>query len=262
MTVAPRRRWLRFSLRTMMLLVAVVAVPLAGKFNRVRNQRAVVAEVADLNGQVIYDYQLGFKEPARQTVEPPGPRWLRELLGDDFFATVARIDIEDVPVTGATLALIATLPDLQQLGLTSNQINVTGLRHLAKLNKLEGLGLQSTSITDSSLAHLAELKGLKYLTLEGSLITDSGLVQVAKLTQLEALELHADTVTDDGLRPLAKLPNLNYLLIDCNHVTDAGLAHLHQMSNLKQLRLCHGLALDEAYEGLRKALPNCQVLQR
>ena len=45
-----RRRWLQFSLRFLLLLIAVVAIPLAWKVNRVRNQRAVLAEIQRLGG--------------------------------------------------------------------------------------------------------------------------------------------------------------------------------------------------------------------
>ena len=75
-----RRRWFRFSLRSLMLLVVVIAVPLGWMVNRVRDQRAVVAELEKLDGQVTYDYQ---RFETRSVIlgprEPTGPKWLRSF---------------------------------------------------------------------------------------------------------------------------------------------------------------------------------------
>ena len=55
----PRRRWLQFRLKTLLLVTAVLCVPLAWvgvRMNDKRKERAVIAELERLGGIVEYDY--------------------------------------------------------------------------------------------------------------------------------------------------------------------------------------------------------------
>src|SRR5277367_4493391 len=84
----PRRPWLRFSLRFLLLMIVVIAIPLAWQVNRVQEQRRLVAEVRRLGGRVFWDHEWspGPGQPSYRV--PPGPKWLRYILGEDFFAHV------------------------------------------------------------------------------------------------------------------------------------------------------------------------------
>ena len=62
-TTKPKRRWLRFSLRTLLIFMLVVCVAVGWKFERVRKQRVAVAWVQEMGGTVYY--------------EPHGPGWPR-----------------------------------------------------------------------------------------------------------------------------------------------------------------------------------------
>jgi len=55
----PKRTWLQFRLRTLFVLVLVAAVPcgwLKWKIDRKQKERAAVAEINNLGGQVYYDW--------------------------------------------------------------------------------------------------------------------------------------------------------------------------------------------------------------
>ena len=113
----PRRRWFRFTLRLLLLLVAVLAIPMAWKVNRVQNQRRVLATLTPFGAEVIWSYQhLG-------AVAPLGPQWLRRLLGDDFFADVHHINIDNAGVTDDVVAEIAALSNLKSLYVGSDACN-------------------------------------------------------------------------------------------------------------------------------------------
>ncbi len=83
----PRPRFLRFSLRTLMLFMLVCGIaliPLAWKLEGARKQREAVAWVHEMGGTVYYDFKIdedGFVEPID---EPRGPKWIRKWLGRDF----------------------------------------------------------------------------------------------------------------------------------------------------------------------------------
>ncbi len=176
----PRRPWLRFSLRFLMLLVALIAIPLAWKMNRVHNQRAVVAEVMRLNGQISYYHQRRRVKVARRTAEPPGPKWLRGILGDEFFADVDSVSVDGEQVNDHTIRQIASLPHLKRLGIRSNSISDAGLKNLAGHSELESLSLNSSSLTDTGLRHLCGMTKLESLSLARTQCTTEGVSKLQK----------------------------------------------------------------------------------
>jgi hypothetical protein len=277
----PRRRWLRFSLRSLLLLVVVIAIPLAWKVNRVRNQRSVVAEVKRLNGEVNYDWQWA---SPRQT-EPRGPRWLKNILGDDYFTDVVSVDIHAPGVTDDTIASTVRLPHLKALQIVSDDVSDAGLLHLARAEDLTFLKVTSDKITDAGFAALRRLKGLNKLSLNltGPQITDSCLSHIAKLPHSEYLIINATNVSSDGFAQIVKLPKLIILYIDSPfltdadlecvatahdlfhmtlinaNVTDAGLMHLAHMTKLAMLDVRGTNITAQGEMKLRQALPDCFV---
>ena len=91
--------------------------------------------------------------------QPPGPEWLRELIGVDYFAEVQKVDLQNRGVSDVT--------------------------PLASLTKLEYLGLHGTDLGD--LTPLAKLTNLKTLYLSCTPVFD--LTPLGRLTRLEALHL-------------------------------------------------------------------------
>jgi hypothetical protein len=160
----PRRRWLRFSLRSFLLAVTVLVLAMGWKFNRVWNQRLVVAEVQRLNGWSAYDdFRLRRNSRSSLNYTAPGPEWLRSILGQDIFSDVVYIGLYDPRVTDDTLALIARLPHLHELHIKSDNVTDAGVAHLARLSQLESLAIHSKKLTDAGLANLTGLKNLKAL---------------------------------------------------------------------------------------------------
>ena len=106
----PKRRWLRFSLRSLLLFTAVLSIFFAWAGSiliRVFEQRSVVAKIQSLGGEFYFDYQLAGEEP------PPGPKLIRLIIGDDVFAYVAAVSLNDGD--RATDADLAILPKLARL---------------------------------------------------------------------------------------------------------------------------------------------------
>ena len=107
----PRRRWYQFTLRTLLIVMTLASVGLswfAVKLQQARRQRAAVEAIEKAGGWVEYDYELRTRPPS--DADPPGPAWLRNLLGIDFFATVVEIRLPTT-VTGAEAERIQQLLD-------------------------------------------------------------------------------------------------------------------------------------------------------
>ena len=88
-----KRRFVRFSLRTLLLFMLVVCVALGWKVERTRKQRDTVAWVHQMGGSVVYDYEVDDNGRRVPNAEPPGRKWLRNLLGIDYFDDVVEVDL-------------------------------------------------------------------------------------------------------------------------------------------------------------------------
>jgi hypothetical protein len=186
----------QFSIRSVLVLVAAVAIPcswLAVEMKQAREQREAVGEIERLEGWVGYDYEFDASDDLVIGAEPRGPAWLRHLLGKDFFANVVNVDLNFTQVTD------------------------DGLKRVEELSQLQVLQLMVTEVTDTGLEHLKGLTQLRVLYLDGNYITDAGLEHLKGLAQLDTLGLGSakrnfvyvgTNVTDAGVQKLQQaLPN-------------------------------------------------------
>ena len=106
----------QFSILSLLLLVVVVAVPfswLATEMKAARKQREAVEEIEKAGGAVSYDYQFDLSGTWIPGATPPGPAWLRNLLGDDLFVDVTRSILTSSGVSDAGLEHLKGLTQLQ-----------------------------------------------------------------------------------------------------------------------------------------------------
>ena len=125
-----RRRWFQYSLGSLMLFVFLVSLGMswyAVRAKRAREQSEAVEEILKLYGDVLYDYQVQGSGARRAPADPPGPAWLRRLLGVDFFETVVAVDFGNPNVTDADLRCLERLAGLKELSMDSPHVTDTGL---------------------------------------------------------------------------------------------------------------------------------------
>lgn len=263
----PKRRWLQFSLGSLLLLITVLAVWLGWQVNRVRREREAIALVERLGGEVYFDYQVEENVPLGHFVtsparKPPAPDWLRWLVGEDYFRRVASVELRDTKVTDEDLHVVAGLRRLWLLDLSNTSITNAGLAHLKGLRELRGLTLINTDVDSAGLAHLRNLDQLRALSLWKTKVDDAGLGHLRGLVRLRTLILDETRVTDAGLPQLKHLIGLDqWFGLSGTAVTDAGLNDLKGFIKLKQLNLRHTKVTLAAARELRKSLPNTDVSQ-
>ncbi len=169
MTDKPKRRWYQFSLRSMFVLMTLVACACswyAYEMNKAAKRRESVAAIIKLGGKVRYDFEMR---------KPPGWfSWMRRLHDDEYLGNAASVSFRETQVTDAGLVHLRDLPNLRWLLLDSTQITDAGLVHLRGLTKLEWLELRNTQISDAGLHNLKDLKNLVYVGLSGTQITNEG----------------------------------------------------------------------------------------
>jgi Leucine Rich repeat len=282
-TTAHPRRWLQFSLRTLLvftLLASAFFGWLGSILVRVRKQREIVAQIQSNDGAVSYHFlHDGLDNRYGPPAGPAGPAVLRWLLGDDTFEYVEAVaipgpvyhDVEQHAATDSDLACLAELPRLQELyliGPVTDQglINLGRIRRLrflnlepegplhdlaplAELADLECLLLHGQSVTDSALNHLERLKKLTILCLYDTQITSAGTAGVGQLTNLRELNLDESPGFDDeAMKHLAALKQVADLHLRKTSVTDTGLHYLSGFENLKKLDLGETAVGDQGVE--------------
>ena len=188
------RRRFQFSLRSLLLLVVVVALPfswLAVEMKEAREQEKTVDWVGLAGG-----YLLTTKSDASLIGgRTPAAAWLRGLLGDEFFWDVTEVTFDETLLADNAI-------------LSNDKLTDADLKQLQGLIQLERLHLGGTRVTDAGLAHLAALTRLKMLDLNRTRITDAGLKHLTGLSDLREVNLWSTSVTDAGIAKLQKsLPN-------------------------------------------------------
>ena len=114
-----KRRWFQFRLRTLLIVTAVVALAygwLASKIEKKSRERQAVEMVFSKGGVVHYYYQQSVTAAGQkvwlQGGNPPGPTWLRAILGANYFSEVQVVffDFKNPPtLTDADLESIESL---------------------------------------------------------------------------------------------------------------------------------------------------------
>src|SRR5262249_46394028 len=90
----PKLRSWRFSLRFMFIVVTLLTIYLGMITVQARRQREVVAMVLKLGGQVGYLHNrpdANRPKNFNSKISAPGPAWLRNLVGQDYFVDVVFI---------------------------------------------------------------------------------------------------------------------------------------------------------------------------
>jgi internalin A len=232
--VRPWRRYLRFSVRGLIVLVLVIGAGLGWLVRSAHIQRDAVAAIERAGGNVAYDWEWEYAK-SNPAGKPRAPRWLVKLLGVDFFGHVT--NVSDLIATDTSIVQIGSLTELERLSLSGSPVGDSGAAHFERLTKLRALELRGTNVTDVGLKHLKELKTLTYLGLNSTPITDHGLVHLKGLSDLAYLDIDGTQITDAGLAHLKGLTRLRFIELAGTHVTDAGVKGLQEaLPSLKIIR--------------------------
>ena len=165
----PWRRFLRFSVRGMIVLVLVIGTGLGWLVRSARIQREAVAVIeTDGGGGVAYDWDSGAGTTDFRG-RPPAPNWLADLVGVDYFGRVRFVVLWDA--RPATIAAVSRLSGLRRLAINGSGLRDTDLAPLETLTELSELVLSGDAATDAGLKHVNGLTKLRKLVLVNSDVT-------------------------------------------------------------------------------------------
>ena len=263
-------RWrFQFSIRSLLVLVVVVALPfswLAVEMKRAREQRAAIQAIQKAGGFVWYDCELDSLGGLVPNPQRPAPQWLRRLLGDHFFDAVTSAYVwDDVAMT-----YLAQLPRLQELFLISNlppQRNTPPPRPInykllggstITLDKFSasGRGSIETQIVQPTVSGLDRSRFAKLAfacTLAEFVCPTNG---CTFYTPARKWKVGVGSATLANLRALTRL---RVLSLEGTAIEDDGLEHIQELTQLRELYLFGSRVTDAGVKKLQQALPNCHI---
>lgn len=210
------RRWFRFSLLTLFVVLTIGCLLLGAVANRAQRQRRAVEKVRAAGGQVFYRYQTP-ANPLFPVPDPPGPAWLVNRLGIDYFDDVVWV-------------LFSSNSEIDPISETdpTDDLRTWDLAQLSGFPKLELLDLDGARLSPNDCRALGGLTSLRHLSLTGTNIGDEGLASIARLGSLESLWLGHTQVSDASLDDLARFPKLLELSVVRTQVSPEGVERLQQ----------------------------------
>jgi len=232
---ARKRRYVRFSLRALLVMVAVVGIVVAPYVNRLHKRQRAIARIEALGGSI-----------SGTSVSLKGSGAVDDdLIHLRHLRNVTALDLADTRITDRGLRSLHTVPNIWIVNLRGTQVTDEGLLHLKVLSRLRELILDDTRMTGQGLQHLRGLPDLRTLRLQGTLINDANLSQLRHLSALRQVMLAGTPITDAGLEHLKMLNGLRAIFL---HDTGSGIP-----------RDVPAGVTDEGIASLQRSLPNCNI---
>ncbi len=176
--------------------------------------RAGRRELIELTGETVHD----------KTIEP-----MRHVRG------VTRVVIDKSELSAAGLAVLATIPELEQLVIRGKAVDDEGLSQIVLSRNLRVLNLPRTTVSRTALEKLQQLPQLMLLRIGSPHLEDDCLQVITSMPGIRFLHLIDIPITDQGLRHLHDFEQLESLYLDGARVSGEGISEL--MEKLPRLHL-------------------------
>lgn len=263
-------RWLRFSLRSLLLVVTIVAIFLSMRVNQAEKQRKAIVAVKQLGGWVHYGFEFRdgdgmYQAGSRSWV----PQWILDRTGVDLFHNVVEVNmvynnegpkrLNNYETSDQVSHHLTSFHRLKRLLLNDTQASDSLLRVVGRLKYLEEIYMwNAATVTDRGAAFLRYPPKLRSIHLSHSQITDESLRVFGQMPKLEELSLQGNQFTDEGLSYLKNLAQLRSLWVDMGvtNITDEGVESLFNLKALEELGIQQTYVTEEKVQQLKSELPN------
>lgn len=152
------RRLVRFSVRSLMVLILITGGGLGWLIHRAHVQRDAVAAIKRAGGNIAYSWQWSNGAPVFPIPKPPWPDWVRQRLGSDFVDTVTYVRLHGEQCDDESLRAACRLPSLEELTVVNTGVTDASAEDLRQLRNLRSLDLRLNRITGRPLRHIDATK--------------------------------------------------------------------------------------------------------
>ncbi len=259
----PGRKILRYSLRTFLICVGLLAVWLGYQRNAAKEQKAAVEHILARGGKVRYDFTFDSSGDLIRGAESPYPSWLIKLAGMDALHSVWLVDLNGRLATDEDFEQLRHFPRLRKLYAATGYVTDEGLANLAPLTRLTLLTIPSHRIEGPGFEHLRPLTELELLDLSAQstvTVQDEHLAVLSNFKKLKYLDLsNIPTLSGHVLEHIRGTEKLTHLILFNIPLTDDCIPLLSKMRALQDLHLPRGNISAEGMQTLRDNLPNCRI---
>ncbi len=264
----------RVSLRTLLIVVAVVSAALAllgpGIYDARRESNAVHTLVAR---GASASYNIG---PSNNYYDTPSgwriPGWIIDILGESYFAELNALSFGHSDVTDADLVAFANIRELRTISLTNEFISADGIASMPLVNGVEEVHLYWSQLSAESAARLAQLPNLERVRITAKPLavgatptvdTTKHLVHLGQLRQVRDLEIYTGEYDSDSMAAIASLPQLERLYLGRGNTPPAidasGIAALGDSQSITDLTVAITSLGDRELSALSR-IPSLKIL--
>jgi hypothetical protein len=198
------RNYFRFGIKSLLVVMTLVAVWVTVHFRANRIQRESIAAVESCGGTIMYSYHESGIRSWSTVRRPFAPEWARKLLGPETFDRPTYIDLSSAPKETEWIDGFNHLTYINTLLLSGPNVDDTTVAMLEGSNQLLELHLTGTAITDDGIASLTKFPNLRWLVLNRTAVTDKCIASLKQLTSLEEVSFTNTAVTGKGRIELQK----------------------------------------------------------
>ncbi|WP_186767542.1 leucine-rich repeat domain-containing protein [Blastopirellula retiformator] len=255
------RRWLRFSLRGMLVLVFALAIPLAwlgALINVSQRETAFAMAVGKAGGQARFDYNA--YAASCISTEPKGPWLMRAVFGDNIFSRISSVDLSGVRDTSTIARGLGQLTQLDTLSLPAGPQGDQLIDSVAQLPHLYQLTLDCSEITPQQMRRLLSCESLLYLELRGAAAADEVLAELPHAVQMARVTIVSGPTTDQGMKSLSEIKTIRFLqIVEAPSITNRGFRQLTNAPALGMVTI-HGTQITEECVCEFKQMPKLETL--
>ncbi len=252
----PRRRWLQYSLRAILLLMLVVAVSawwFSVELGKARREEQAIAALQD---EATYGLSIGYAHQRNEdgaynpSVTADNYGTFREWLGDAFFDEPRAVNFSGEAFSDDAALRLRDLPTLEVLSISTMRepVSLEAAQSIAALSHLTRLEIMTSrwEFSSESLAALAPLPELENFVRVGvGSYTASDVEQfVVGKSKLRWLQFSGCEFQPGAAAALAQLPSLQVLNLSSSQLTFADMEAFAE-SSLMQLNLTRTGIRDE-----------------
>jgi Leucine-rich repeat (LRR) protein len=232
MSPKPHRRWMQFSLRTLLVVVTLTSFLLgyvAWEREQCRQGQQSLNKLEQL---------MTSSANKVEKVSSTRPGWLKVLLGNDAFRGVKSVELRDTSLSDSDLHPLAAFPNLHSVRMEAPNVTDAGISQLRGLKAAEQFHfVRNRRVAGKCWEVMDGWRQLRSLSFADSDFCDGETPDFSALTNLKELDLSQSNINSPGAKCSLLPASLEVLNLSVTQTTDADLEQLGQLVKMRSLDL-------------------------